>query len=110
EAYYLEHLTNELERQAYEYFERIEGLGGVVEAIKLNFFQQEIADAAFRFQSEVESGRRGVVGVNGFEKDDEEPPPLLKIDPSVEAKQIARVRALRARRDSTAVETALAEL
>ena len=61
-SYYVEHLTNELERQAYEYFDRIEELGGVVAAIEVNFFQQEIADAAFRFQSEVEAGRRVVVG------------------------------------------------
>jgi len=109
-SYYVEHLTNELERQAYEYFERIEELGGVVEAIKLNFFQQEIADAAFRFQSAVESGERVVVGVNRFENENEQPPEILKIDESVETKQIARVQAMRARRDTAAAEAALAEL
>jgi methylmalonyl-CoA mutase N-terminal domain/subunit len=109
-SYYVEHLTNELERQAYEYFERIEELGGVVEAIKLNFFQQEIADAAFRFQSAVETGERVVVGVNRFENENEQPPEILKIDESVEAKQIARVQAMRARRDTAAAEAALAEL
>jgi methylmalonyl-CoA mutase N-terminal domain/subunit len=109
-SYYVEHLTNELERQAYEYFERIEDLGGVVEAIKRNFFQQEIADASFRFQSEVESGRRVVVGVNRYESENDTAPPTLKIDPGLETRQIERVRALRARRDSAAVESSLAEL
>ena len=109
-SYFLEHLTNELERQAYDYFDRIEELGGVVEAIKLNFFQQEIADAAFRFQREVESGRRVIVGVNRFVNGDEKPPATLKIDASVETKQIARVRSLRARRNRTGVDAAIAEL
>ena len=59
-SYYVEHLTNELERQAYDYFDRIEQLGGVIPAIKENFFQREIAEASFRYQSEVESGKRGV--------------------------------------------------
>ena len=65
-SYYVEHLTNELERQAYDYFERIEQLGGVLAGIEQNFFQREIADAAFRYQREVESGQRVVVGVNRY--------------------------------------------
>jgi methylmalonyl-CoA mutase N-terminal domain/subunit len=109
-SYYVEHLTNELERQAYEYFERIEALGGVIEAIKRNFFQQEIAEASFRFQSEIEAGRRVVVGVNRYENEDDTAPPLLKIDPELETRQANRVRALRAQRDAAAVEASLAEL
>jgi methylmalonyl-CoA mutase N-terminal domain/subunit len=109
-SYYLEHLTNELERQAYEYFERIDDLGGVIEAIKRNFFQSEIAEASFRFQSEVESGRRVVVGVNRYESEDDTAPATLKIDPELESRQIERVRALRARRDAAGAEAALAEL
>jgi methylmalonyl-CoA mutase N-terminal domain/subunit len=109
-SYYLEHLTNELERQAYDYFERIAKLGGVIPAIKENFFQREIAEASFRYQSEVEAQQRIVVGVNRYEQEDERPLELLKIDPALERKQIERVQALRARRDSTAVETALARL
>ena len=109
-SYYVEHLTNELERQAYEYFERIEELGGVVEAIKQNFFQREIAEAAFRYQSEVERGERVVVGVNRYELEDEQPIEILRIDPALERKQIERVQALRARRDSAAAEAALARL
>jgi methylmalonyl-CoA mutase, N-terminal domain len=109
-SYYVEHLTTELERQAYDYFERIEKLGGVVEAIKENFFQREIADASFRYQAEVEARQRIVVGVNRYELAEERPLEILKIDPALEQKQIDRVRALRARRDSAAVERELARL
>ena len=109
-SYYVEHLTNELERQAYEYFERIEELGGVIPAIEENFFQREIAEASYRYQSEVESKQRIVVGVNGYELDDEPPIEILRIDPALEAEQIARVRALRDRRDSSVIEAALARL
>jgi methylmalonyl-CoA mutase N-terminal domain/subunit len=109
-SYYVEHLTNELERQAYEYFDRIEKLGGVVEAIKENFFQREIAEASFRYQSEVEAKQRIVVGVNRYVMEDDGSLEILKIDPALETKQIERVRALRARRDSAAVERSLAAL
>jgi methylmalonyl-CoA mutase, N-terminal domain len=109
-SYYLEQLTDELERQAYEYFERIEKLGGVVAAIKENFQQREIAEASFRYQSEVEQGERVVVGVNRYLQEDERQPELLRVDPALEQKQIERVRALRGRRDAAAVEQALARL
>jgi methylmalonyl-CoA mutase N-terminal domain/subunit len=109
-SYFVEALTNELERQAYEYFDRIEKLGGVVAAIKDNFFQREIADASFRYQSEIEREQRVIVGVNRYELDDEPELEILRIDPALERKQIDRVQALRARRDSAAVEQRLAEL
>ncbi|HZO35091.1 MAG TPA: methylmalonyl-CoA mutase family protein [Gaiellaceae bacterium] len=109
-SYHLEHLTNELEAQAYDYFDRIGKLGGVVEAIKDNFFQREIAEASFRYQSEVESQQRIIVGVNRYELADDTAPEILKIDPALERKQVDRVQALRARRDTTAVEQALAQL
>jgi methylmalonyl-CoA mutase, N-terminal domain len=109
-SYYLEDLTNRLEREAYDYFGRIRELGGVVEAIKENFFQREIAEASFRFQNEVESGQRVIVGVNRFEDADEREVEILKIDEALERKQIARVQALRGRRDSAAAESALARL
>jgi methylmalonyl-CoA mutase N-terminal domain/subunit len=109
-SYYVEHLTNELERQAYEYFDRIEKLGGVVAAIEQNFFQREIAEASFRYQSEVEARQRIVVGVNGYELADEPPLEILRIDPALELEQVERVRALRERRDDGAVEAALARL
>jgi len=109
-SYYLEQLTNELERQAYDYFGRIEKLGGVIPAIKDNFFQREIAEASFRYQSEVEREERIIVGVNRYQVEEEQQVEILRIDHALETKQVARVQALRARRDSAAVESALARL
>jgi methylmalonyl-CoA mutase, N-terminal domain len=109
-SYYLEQLTNELERQAYDYFERIEELGGVIPAIEQNFQQREIAEASFRYQSEVERGERIVVGVNRYEQQEEQPIELLRIDPALEQKQVERVQAVRERRDSAAAEAAVARL
>jgi methylmalonyl-CoA mutase N-terminal domain/subunit len=109
-SYYVEELTNRLEAEAYEYFDRIRKLGGVIPAIKENFFQREIAEASFRYQHEVEQKQRIIVGVNRYELEDEEPLEILKIDPALEGEQIGRVQALRDRRDSRAVESALARL
>jgi methylmalonyl-CoA mutase N-terminal domain/subunit len=108
-SYYVEDLTNRLEAEAYDYFDRIEKLGGVVPAIKENFFQREIAEASFRYQAEVEAKQRIIVGVNRYELADE-PIEILRIDPALEGQQIARVQALRARRDSAKVEAGLARL
>ncbi|GIU95283.1 MAG: methylmalonyl-CoA mutase [Gaiellaceae bacterium] len=109
-SWYLEHLTNELEAQAYAYFERIDALGGVIPAIEQNFFQREIAEASYRYQSEVESGKRVIVGVNRYQLEEERPIPILKIDPALEQKQIERLRGVRARRDAAAVERRLVAL
>jgi methylmalonyl-CoA mutase N-terminal domain/subunit len=109
-SYYVEDLTNRLEAEAYEYFDRIRKLGGVIPAIKENFFQREIADASFRYQHEVEQKQRIVVGVNRYQHEDEQPLEILKIDPEVEEQQIARVQAVRRRRDSRTVEAALGRL
>ena len=109
-SYFVEDLTNRLEAEAYEYFDRIRRLGGVVPAIKENFFQREIAEASFRFQSELEAGKRVIVGVNRYQEPDEQPIEILKIDQALEDKQVDRVRSLRERRDSAAVEAALARL
>src|SRR5204863_1637627 len=108
--YYVEDLTNRLEAEAYDYFDRVRKLGGVIPAIKENFFQREIAEASFRYQHEVEQRQRIIVGVNRYQHEDEQPLELLRVDPALEQKQIARVQALRARRDSGAVESALARL
>jgi methylmalonyl-CoA mutase N-terminal domain/subunit len=109
-AYFVERLTDDMERAAYEYFARIDELGGMVAAIERGFPQREIADAAFRYQQEVDSGQRTVVGVNSFRLDEEEEIPILRIDPELERKQAGRLQATRAARDSAAVERALAEL
>ena len=109
-SYFVEDLTNRLEAEAYDYFDRIRRLGGVVAAIKENFFQREIAEASFRFQSELEAGQRVIVGVNRFQEPDEQPIEILKIDQALEDKQIDRVKAVRARRDAAAAEAALARL
>jgi methylmalonyl-CoA mutase N-terminal domain/subunit len=109
-SYYVEHLTNELERQAYDYFDRIENLGGVIPAIEENFMQREIAEASYRYQSEVEAKQRVIVGVNRYELEDEVPIEILRIDPALEQQQIERVQALRGRRDPAAAEQALARL
>jgi len=109
-SYYVEELTNRLEAESYDYFDRIRKLGGVIPAIKENFFQREIAEASFRYQHEVEQRQRIIVGVNRYEQEDEEPLEILKIDPTLEGKQIARLEAMRGRRDSAAVESALTRL
>jgi methylmalonyl-CoA mutase N-terminal domain/subunit len=109
-SYYVEDLTNRLEAEAYDYFDRIRRLGGVIPAIKENFFQREIAEASFRYQHEVEQKQRIVVGVNRYTHADEEPLEILRIDPGLEEKQIRRVQALRGRRDTAAVEAALVRL
>jgi methylmalonyl-CoA mutase, N-terminal domain len=109
-SYFIEHLTNRLEEEAYAIFRRLEHAGGMVEAIKQNIPQREIAEASFRYQAEVEAGQRVVVGVNRYLVAEEEPLETLKIDPALEGKQIERLQALRARRDTAMVERTLAEL
>jgi methylmalonyl-CoA mutase, N-terminal domain len=109
-AYFVEALTDELERQAYDYFRRIDEMGGMVDAVKHAFPQREIADAAFELQTEIDSGRRWVVGVNAYRNVDEEPINTLRVDPAVERKQIDRLQAVRARRDGAAVERELVRL
>jgi methylmalonyl-CoA mutase, N-terminal domain len=109
-SYFIESLTDEMERGAYEYFARIDELGGMVEAIKRGFPQREIADASFRYQQEVDSRRRIVVGVNDYRLEDEEGLELHRPDPAVERKQADRLERTHAARDSAAVENALAAL
>jgi methylmalonyl-CoA mutase, N-terminal domain len=109
-SYFVESLTDEMERQAYEYFAKIDELGGMVEAVKRNFPQREIADAAFRYQREVDQGERLVVGVNAHAAEHEEPLEILRIDPGLERKQVDRLQSVRAGRDARAVESALARL
>ena len=109
-SWFVERLTDEMEAAAYDYFARIDELGGMVEAIRRNFPQREIADAAFTYQREVDERKRIVVGVNDFVQEDEAETPILRIDPALEGKQAERLAATRARRDGAAAEAALAEL
>ena len=109
-SYFVEALTDRLEARAYSYFARIDELGGMVEAVENGFPQREIADAAFRYQREVDSGERVVVGVNDFRSADDEEIPILRIDPALERKQAGRLEATRAQRDTGAVERTLNEL
>src|SRR4051795_9745616 len=109
-SYYLEQLTNQLEGQAYDYFERIEELGGVIPAIEQNFQQREIAEASFQYQAEVERGERVIVGVNRYRLEEEQQIELLRIDPALETKQIERVQAVRASRDSAVAGAGVARV
>jgi len=109
-AYAIEALTDRMEREAYDYFERVEALGGVVPALELGFFQQEIADAAYRYQREIDERRRIIVGVNEYVADEPLKVPLLQIDPQGYERQCARLAEVRAGRDSGAVGQALDRL
>jgi methylmalonyl-CoA mutase N-terminal domain/subunit len=109
-SYFVEALTDRMEEAAYAYFERIDELGGMVEAIKQNYPQREIAEASFWLQEEVERGERIVVGVNRYQQVDERHLEILRIPPELERKQIGRVQAVRARRDGEAAERALTVL
>ena len=106
-SYFLERLTDEIEEEVYEYFRRIDDLGGVIPAIEVGFFQQEIADSASRFQAEVVAGERQIVGVNAYAADEPMRIPILEMDPQGYERQVARLEELRATRDASAVARAL---
>jgi methylmalonyl-CoA mutase N-terminal domain/subunit len=109
-SYFVEALTDRMEALAYEYFHKIDELGGMVEAVKQGFPQREIADAAFRYQQEVESGLRNVLGVNSYTEGHADDTPILRIDPALERTQVQRVRVVRERRDAAAAQDALQAL
>jgi methylmalonyl-CoA mutase N-terminal domain/subunit len=109
-SYAVEALTDRLERQAYDTFERVEALGGVLPAIETGFFQQEIADAAFRYQREIDEHRRVVVGINEYVEEEPLRIPLLEMDPQGHERQCARLEKTRAERDNAAVGQALDRL
>jgi methylmalonyl-CoA mutase N-terminal domain/subunit len=109
-SYFVEALTDEMERQAEKYFKRIADLGGVIPAIEASFFQKEIADSAFRYQQELEQKRRIMIGVNDFKVDDEPPIEILRIDPKLESEQVARVRGVRKKRGQARCSNALTGL
>jgi methylmalonyl-CoA mutase N-terminal domain/subunit len=110
-SYYVEALTDEMERQVEDYFRQIDEFGGVIEAIEAGFFQREIADASYRYQRSLELKERVIVGVNAFEKPMEPVPPgLLKIGREIEEGQARFVQDVRAKRDGDAVAATLAAL
>ena len=109
-SYYIESLTDEMERRAEEYITRIDAMGGMLKAIERGFVQQEIQNAAYDFQRAVESGEQIVVGVNEFQRENEPPTPIQRIDESLERKQVERLHALRAKRDAAKWQASLAAL
>ena len=99
-SYYIESLTNEIERRATGYLDKIQALGGMLKAIERGYVQQEIQNAAYEYQQQVDRLEAVVVGVNRFEVEEEKAIPIQRIDPGLESKQVERLRALRARRDA----------
>jgi methylmalonyl-CoA mutase N-terminal domain/subunit len=109
-SYFLEKLTDETEAEVYRYFKQIEDLGGVLPAIERGFFQQEIADSAFRYQRQVEADQQIIVGVNKFADGGKIDIPILEMDPKGYERQTARLEKLRMERDNEQVEAALGGL
>ncbi|HVC23063.1 MAG TPA: methylmalonyl-CoA mutase family protein [Candidatus Dormibacteraeota bacterium] len=109
-SFFVEDLTNRMELEAEAYFAEIDARGGVLACIESGFFQGEIADAAFRYQQQLDRGERIVVGVNAFTSEDDEAPPLLHLNQAVEGEQIARLAQVRASRDGEAAQLRLEDL
>jgi methylmalonyl-CoA mutase N-terminal domain/subunit len=109
-SYFVEALTNRMEKEAYQYFEKIEKLGGVIPAIERGFFQREIAEAAYRYQHEIDTNQRAVVGINEYVSEEPLTIPLLEMDPEGERRQLERLARLRRERDNVAVEERLSAL
>ena len=109
-SYYVEYLTDEMEKRALEYIRRIDQMGGIIRAVEEGYPQKEIGESAYRFQREVEEGERLIVGVNAFQSDKDDPIPILKIEDRVAEEQIARLKQVRAERNPAAVKAALAKV
>ncbi len=109
-SYYVEWLTNKMEEEAEKYFERIEELGGVIPAIKANFFQKEIANASYKYQKEIENQERTIIAVNQFQLRESCTTPLLKIDEEVAKQQIERLNKIKAERNNDKVKETLEKL
>ncbi|MGH9714476.1 MAG: acyl-CoA mutase large subunit family protein [Candidatus Acidiferrales bacterium] len=107
-SYAIEKLTNEIEAGALEYISKIDAMGGMLRAIEAGYVQQEIQKAAYEYQQAVDRGEQVVVGVNRFQAEEGRPIPTLQLDPAIEREQVARLNALRARRDSAKAKAALA--
>ncbi|WP_306817979.1 acyl-CoA mutase large subunit family protein [Archangium lipolyticum] len=109
-SYYVEYLTDEMEKRALEYIRRIDEMGGIIRAVEEQYPQKEIGESAYRFQREVEQGDRLIVGVNAFKSDRDAPIELLHIDEKVAESQIARLQKVKSERDQAAVDAALAKV
>jgi methylmalonyl-CoA mutase, N-terminal domain len=106
-SYYVEYLTDEMEKRALEHIRRIDEMGGMIRAVEEGYPQREIAESAYRFQREIENGERVVVGVNALRTQEEEPIPTLRIDETVARAQVERLRAVKAERSAGRVKEAL---
>jgi methylmalonyl-CoA mutase N-terminal domain/subunit len=109
-SYAIEKLTNEIEAGAQEYISKIDAMGGMLRAIEAGYVQQEIQKAAYDYHKAVDAGEQVVVGINHYQTEEERPIPTLRLDPAIEREQVARLNALRARRDAAKVKAALAEI
>ncbi len=109
-SYFVEYMTDYMEEETYKYFDKVESLGGVLKAIEKGFFQQEIANASFKYQKEIETNKRIMVGVNDFTEDEEVDIPILKMDPEGERKQLERLNKIRRTRDQSTYTQALERL
>jgi methylmalonyl-CoA mutase N-terminal domain/subunit len=109
-SYFVEALTDEIERQAYDYFRQIDEMGGMIQAIEAGFPMREIAEASARYQRELEEKRRYMVNVNVYEPQDEQEMEIHRIDPEISERQLERLRELKERRDNALVERRLEEL
>jgi len=109
-SYAIEKLTNEIEAGAREYISRIDALGGVLRAIETGYMQKEIQQSAYEYQRAVERGEQIIIGVNRFQAEDAKPIPTMRIDPEIERAQLARLQALRSRRDAAKTQAALADV
>jgi methylmalonyl-CoA mutase, N-terminal domain len=107
-SYYVEYLTDEMERRALEHLRRIDEMGGMIRAVEEGYPQREIAESAYRYQREIESGERTVVGVNALRTEDEDPIPILRIDETVARAQVERLRAVKAERSAARAKETLA--
>ena len=109
-SYFVESLTNEIEKRAWDYLDRIKAMGGMLKAIERGYVQQEIQNASYDFQQSVETQQQIIVGLNKFRLEEETPVPILRIDEALEKKQVERTRALRARRDKGPWSAALKQI
>ncbi len=109
-SYFVEKLTDQMEEEAWAIIEKIDDMGGIIEAIEAGYPQREIAKSAYRFQRDVESGKRVIVGINKYVQDEDSKIPILKIDPEVERAQIERIKAFRAQRNWKETKAALDEV